>query len=513
MVDLVNFLNPFTNRTTRSTGSVPENPRTITVGEARRVFGHTGTAIFGGFIVERENNARLQGQQKYRTFSEILTNTSIVAAGTRYFLNLLSKAQWNVEPAGARDEALLPQGEETRTGEQSIRQEPVAINQADAEEIATAIREIINSMETTWPRVVRRAGMYRFYGFSLQEWTAVKRDDGIIGMLDVAPRPQLTIERWGTDVTGRVLNVIQRSEQTAEEILLPRNKLVYVVDDSLNDSPEGLGLFRHLAEPVQRLRRYEELEGFSFEADLRGIPIGRAPFAELEESVKLGKISNEEKAELENGLVSFMQKHIKNPQLGLILDSSVYRSLDDNQTPSSTPKWAIDALEASGTGQEALLRAIERVNREIARVMGVEGLLLGEGDRGSQALSRDKSHNFALIVDSTLRELAEVFERDIIKPIMRLNGWDEVLAPTLKPEAVQYRDIEQITQSIRDLAMSGINLQPTDSAVGEIFDLIGLSRPDPEAAERDILEGRAFAARMFEGMAEGDPETVPGVQS
>jgi len=51
-------------------------------------------------------------------------------------------------------------------------------------------------MERPWHRVVRRAAMYRVYGYSWQEWIAKKRDDGVIGYLDIEPRTQSTITRW-----------------------------------------------------------------------------------------------------------------------------------------------------------------------------------------------------------------------------------------------------------------------------------------------------------------------------
>lgn len=485
------------NRTTTTQGATPEEPRTIGAGESRRVIGHTGTAAYGGYIIERERNARLTGIEKYRTFSETLANTSIVAAGVRFFLNLVAKAQWNIEPAQDIMRAPRAASDGPTEAEQA---EQVATSSANAVEIAEAIDDILNGMSTPWPRVVRRAAMYRLYGYSVQEWTAKRREDGLIGLLDVAPRPQVTIERWDLDVTGRVIGAIQRSEQTSEEIYLPRNKLVYAVDDSLNDSPEGLGLFRHIVEPVQRLRRYEQLEGFSYEADLRGIPVGRAPLADLEAEVQAGRLSQAQKQAMEKGLEDFISKHIKNPALGIILDSTPYRSLDEDATPSSTAKWDVSLLESAGNqGQEAILRAIERVTREIARVLGVEHLLLGEGDRGSMALSRDKSNNFALIVDSTLAELVEVFEKDLIGPLMRMNGWPMELRPTLKTEAIQYRDIEQLTSAIRDMSQAGVTIDRQDDAVGELFDLMGLSRPDPMAAEMQLLRDRQAAAEMMGG--------------
>lgn len=497
-------------RLTTTEGVRPEEPREIGQGESQRVVGHTGTAVYGGYIVEDEKNNNLTRRRKYKTYSEILANVAIVSAGVRLFLNVVAKAQWNVEPAMDTEEIPEPPPRPVQP-DQIIAEldppppeppaEPTLVSSPEAQEIAEKIQDMMNDMDTPWARVIRRAAMYRFYGFSIQEWTAkLREEDGLIGMRDIAPRPQLTIERWDMDITGSILGVVQRSEQDGQEIYLPRNKLVYMVDDSLNDSPEGLGLFRHIVESVQRLRRYLELEGFAFETDLRGIPVGRIPFAELDAMVQQGILSEEEKQNRINGMQEFIKKHIKNPQLGIILDSAPYRSIDDAATPSTHPMWDIELLTGDGSnnGQESILNAIERELRQIARIMGVDQLLLGDGDRGSFALSQDKSHSFSLIIDSVLNELTEAFQKDFIGPLMKMNGWDPAMEPRLKTEPIQFRDVEQIVTAIRELSTAGIGLHPEDEAVGEIFDIIGLSKPDATLAERTMLEDRALGMTMAE---------------
>ena len=62
----------------------------------------------------------------------------------------------------------------------------------------------------SWARIVRRAAMYRFYGFSIQEWTAKRRPDGLLTLADVAPRSQMTIERWDMLTDGSIQGVVQR---------------------------------------------------------------------------------------------------------------------------------------------------------------------------------------------------------------------------------------------------------------------------------------------------------------
>ena len=424
-----------------------------------RTIGAPGTVITDGYIETDERNAALANGNQYKTYSDLLANVTIVSAGVRYFLNLVSKATWKVRPANDTTEAVR---------------------------LAGIVNDQLARMDTSWTRVVRRAAMYRFYGFSVQEWTMELVDD-ILQFSDVAPRPQQTIERWQRDRNGRITAIGQRSAQTQELLFIPREKLIYIVDDSLNDSPEGLGLFRHIVKLASRLERYEQLEGFGFESDLRGIPVGKAPFAAMQEAVDSGLITADEKQAAEAPLLDFIRNHIKNPALGIMLDSIPYQSLDEAGTPSSTPQWDIDLLKGSSTSLADMARAIERVNREIARVLGVEGLLLGEQTTGSHALSSDKALNFALIVDSTLGELTDVFTKDFIRRLFDLNGWDQSIMPQFDTEALQHRNITEITQALKDIAAAGAELDPNDPATNEIREMLGLS-PQPAV---DPAEARA----------------------
>ena len=124
-----------------------------------------------------------------------------------------------------------------------------------------------------------------------------------------------------------------------------------------------------------------------------------------------------------------------------------------------------------------MARAIERINLEMARVLGTEGLLLGGDGRGSLALSKDKSHNFSLIIDSTLQELADSAKQDLVAPLFELNGWDLDDMPSPKTEATRYRDVEEVTRALQDMAQAGAILAPDDPVIKEVRGLLGLSDP------------------------------------
>ena len=66
--------------------------------------GSSGVAVFGGRVVTREKGPLLFGQQRWVTYGELVANTSIVAAGVRYFLNIVAGAKWTVKPVDDKNE-------------------------------------------------------------------------------------------------------------------------------------------------------------------------------------------------------------------------------------------------------------------------------------------------------------------------------------------------------------------------------------------------------------------------
>ena len=434
--------------------------------------GAPGYNLVGGYVETREKNRELVSrEQRYRVYSDILSNTAIVASGVRYFLNLIANAEWSFVPSEADTD-----GRYAEMMEEALTDSPA----------------------TPWHRIVRRAAMYRFYGFGVQEWTMARHADGWLTYKDVAPRAQITIERWDVDEEGKVIGVLQRHPMNFKEIYLPRNKLLYIVDDSLNDSPEGLGLFRHLVEPAKRLQRYEELEGFGFETDLRGIPVGYAPFTELAKLVTEGKITDEDRKRIEEPLRSFVENHIKNPKLGMLLDSIRYESSDEAQRPSNNKQFELELLSGSSSAFGENAAAIERLNRELARILGVEQLLLGAGSAGSFALSKDKTQAFYLLTDGALTEIRESVKKDLRDRLWRLNGWPEEMKPDMTTDAIRFTDAEEAAAVLRDMASAGATLEPDDPAINDMRDLIGVSHADLDA-QRERSE--ADAALMRDSLA------------
>lgn len=446
--------------------------------------GVSGTAVFGGFVEVKERNPKLIGEQKWTTFSDMLANVSVIAAGIRYFANLVSRPGWKVEPARDR----------------GPDEEPSDASKAAAE----FVESCLGDLDANWTRIVRRSSMYRFNGYGLHEWTAKRREDGLIGMASIEPRPCHTIQRWELEPTGSVLGVFQQSPQTGEQLWIPRAKMIYLLDDTLTDSPEGLGVLRQLVDPAERTQRYLKLEGTGYERDLRGIPVGHAPIAEINAAVEAGVISKEDGQQMTAGLTSFVRAQVKESSTGLLLDSSTYMGQTaDGESPSSAKKWDLSLLSASGTGFADMSKAIERLRFDMAITMGVEGLLVGAGQNGSRSLSEDKSRNLTLQANACIGDMAEGFERDFIGALWLMNGLPDELKPTFKVEDVAFKDAEAVAATLRDMSTAGAVLDPDDPVINDVRDLLGVSHAPEMTPERYAMLNPAPIMV--------DPTKAPGV--
>jgi len=413
--------------------------------------GAPGYHYYGGYVGEPEKAPDLQGVEKYRSFARIVSNTSVVASSMRFYLNFLAHPGWRMDPADENDRRAV--------------------------EIAEFCDKAIHGMRRPWHRVVKRAGTAPFYGFDIQEVTLRVRDDGQLDLLSVDPRSQWTIEQWDIDETGHVHGVLQRSPWDNREIYLPRWKIIYIGDDSLTDNPQGLGLLRQVYPAAKRLERYEQLEMFGFETDLRGIPVGYAPLTALHNQTLNNKQLTQGQVDAKTAhMRDFLRRHIVNPESGLLLDSMTYTANDEVRTPSGSPMWKMELLTGGGRGLVEVGAAIQRMNHEIARIMGMEHLLLGQ-DRGTQALSKDKTNNVRLQIESTLTELAWSFQRDLVRPLCEANGWPEELWPSIEHDPIHQGDVEELVAALEGIARAGAPLAPDDPVVEALRALMRL--PDP----------------------------------
>jgi len=449
--------------------------------------GVAGFVVMGGYLQGQETSGKLVGRQRWQTALDILQNVSIVAASVRFMLNLVSRPDWSFEPADDSEEA---------------------------KQYAELMEDMINDIDVSWTRIVRRAAMYRFHGFGVHEWVAKKRSDGLIGIASLEARPCETIERWDIDENGGIIGMWQRDPQTGAELYLPREKLMYLVDDGLTDRPDGMGWFRHLVDPAERLKSLLSLEAIGFERDLRGIPVGRAPTTELQEMVNEGIYTQDQVDDMIASLKGFVSMERKTFDTGIVLDSKPYENKTENGTnQSSALLWDLDLLTGDPGSLEQLDNAIKRLQTDMAMIMGTEVILVGRDGQGARALSEDKSRNLYLNGNAILADMAEAVDRDITPRIWSLNGFPEELMPSARSEDVAFKNAKEAAETLADMAQAGAVLAPDDPAFDDIRSWLGLPAMTPIDPEMlAALSGRADPNAQPD-TAETSQQTQVGAQS
>lgn len=408
-------------------------------------YGFPGYTVYNGYVSTLEKSPKLIGNTKFKTFSNLVANVPIVTASLFYFKNILGKSIWSI---------------------QATSSEP------KAQEVAKKVQRLLYDTRTPFNSVAARAAMYYFFGFSVQEWTAERKKYGLIGFKDVAPRPQHTIERWHVDNSGEVKGITQRVDSVSAEVYLPRERLLYVVDNSIYDAPDGLGALRGVIESAEKLQSLQFLESLGYDSDLRGVPIARAPLAEMYTQKAAGELSDEDINQLLNPVLDWIQNPSRKYGQSILLDSDTYR--DNEDTPSAQKKWDLQSMESYSKTQAEINKTIVREIAQVARVLGTEHLVLGDSERGSFALAKAKVDNFYVTVDTISREVAQAIQRDLVKPLLALNGWPQELCPKVCVDIAKQEDPEIIGTYIKNLAFAG--LLPEDSALtARLLRIAGLS--------------------------------------
>lgn len=393
-----------------------------------------------------------------RRWADAVRNVPIVSASIRVYLNALAQSEPTLIPAIEDDSRSVELAEQT--GEL-----------------------LFESPHFSWASVVRRLGLHKHFGFSILEWTAAQRADGLVEFVDLGSRPQRTITAWQTTADGAVEGAYQ-----GHDVFLPREKLVYLADNALDDRPQGLGLLASVAEPLERLRLFETLERIGLGNDLRGVLIGRAPFEELREKVRKRQITNAQANDAITALEQFMQNQARTENQYLIADSSVFsHGFDAEGRLTSVPKFGVERLRGEASGLADVAATIERLKAEIATAFGTGFLLGSERSEGSRAKMQVEASQFSLQVDEGLRAITEAVQRDMIRVLFMLNDFPLELQPRLRLEESQFiSSLDKIDALVR---LS--SLDRSDPAVNELRAEIGVSPIEVEEGQTTEPPSRA----------------------
>lgn len=451
--------------------------------------GSTSISAPGGFLVDGERNRKLRSIEKWIHYDNMTLNVAIISAAIGVWTQLGSSAKWSLKP-------------NARGGK-------------DAQRAADLVTEglLESQMSSPWRATVRRQLMKKFRGFALHEALTRRRSDGVVVIGDLQHRPQWTVWRWDIPDEQTPWQGIEQLTHMGGRFYIPRDRLFYSVEDTLSDSPEGVGTLRMLAEPVRVLELYQKWEGIGFQTDLRGLPVGSAPLAKLaQDATAAGASTPDEilayiKAQTKF-LTDFLEGHSKRPDQSLFLDSATYRNRDEAQSVSAVNEWAFEIVRGAVSGMPEVGTAIGRLTRDVARIMCAEWLLLGGEDAGgAYSMHEDKTAMFGLLVNSANQDIADDAGRDLAARIVALNGLDpETCTPTLIVEPVATTAVESACRSLMMLTQAG--LHPKDEAINVLRGRMEL--PDaPEIDDADWMLPRGAVVVPDSDPTEATPDNQP----
>lgn len=475
---------------------MPSTPVTRTVGT-------DGVGIYGGLVQEHERSPDLAGANRWKNFDDWKRTIAPVGGALRSYLFLAGSPEWTVEPYRADDaEEPLPE---------------------DIERAAFAQHQI-HAMETEWERVIMWHAAALFDGFALSTWTAKLMPPGSLGafgLLDIAPRPPSTVERWRLGEDGRVLGVVQAS-QDGVEIPIDRERLVYSRDLPTTTRPGGDGVMRFLAEAIRQTLELSKLRNKGFEKDVNGVPIIYAPIIEKMALIGQPKAGGGlyAKADFDREMapVAAFISAEKRKDAGLALDSSTF--LDSEGNPTSVRRFGAEVLSAQATSHDALNSALRELSWDILVLIGFEHLALGRDGAGSLAMHASKIAGTLRIVTSVLNGIAKTMRRDVLRPLWILNGFDPANpadpqnVPWLAWDALEFADLDGIVQSIAALLTAG-SVEPgrADDAINKVLENMGmptLTPVDDPDVELRREQKRDDAARAIGLKTQDTPTTLDG---
>ncbi len=455
--------------------------------------GTPGMSIFSGITYD-EMHKDLQFPTSIKTFKKMSYSVPVNACLNLYD-RLAGKAEWRCIPP----------------------------KDATAEELRQTeiINECLHDMKVPFKQVISDALSSNTFGFSVLEKVFRRRNkesgsmynDNLIGLKDIGLRSQETIDGFvfnedESEVIGvkqnlsLVGNVYGRNLATKNEVVIPRSKIVLITAGRNRRDPYGKSLLRDVYLSYRYLAVCEEMEAVGAQKDLQGVPLLSVPDRLLSPDA-----SDSDKAILEN-LKNILRNLQANASSGVMLPSSV--------DPDTRQKlFNLELLSTQGGKKNYDLDVIKRYYQtQIYIGCGGDILLQGNTTTGSFATSSIKSSMVGSYLESMLDNIVDAFNRDVVKHLYELNGWNPSRACKLDYENANPVDLDTMSKYYQRLGATGF-LPKTMDVVNLALTSLGLEVLPEGTDLNEVLPDKTTKSGqgMEEGLNSGTGDAVSDVDT
>ena len=377
-------------------------------------------------------------------YREMRDNDAVIGAMFFALEMILRRAEWVVSPAPGKKGELY----------------------------AEFIKSCMEDMSHTWEDFIAECVSEFAFGFSLFEQVYKRRNgptgktksrynDGLIGWRKFAPRAQESILYWMWDEEGGLQGAVQLAAPDYHTVPMPISKLLLFRTTSLKNNPEGRSLLRNCYRSWFFKRRIEEVEGIGIERDLCGIPV---LYASLEAILQMGGMD----------VAKTLVRNIRvDDQAGVILplafDEKGNKLVD------------LQLLKTAGSKLTDPGAAIQRYNSDMLNTILAGFIQLGQTPTGSFSLHMSASQIFAQAIGAFMDSVAAIFNRIAIPRLMTMNHMDLEQAPKLEAGEIGVRDLEDLSNFVQKLSMSGLTF--FDKPTADYLRKAGRLPPTPEEDE------------------------------
>ncbi|MEN3051313.1 MAG: hypothetical protein ABC596_05825 [Candidatus Methanosuratincola petrocarbonis] len=406
--------------------------------------GVRGLQHFGG-VLQEEYLPDLKGTRARKVYREMAETDPIIAALLFAIKQLIRSANWSPEPASSSK---------------------------DAREAADFLESCLEDLKDPWTDFISESLSFLVYGFALFEinykirqgpeaeslWYKSQFEDGRIGWLSLAFRPQDTILKWEFNARGEPVGAIQRLARTYEEKKIPLEKAILFRTESIKGNPEGRSILRATYIPYYYKKRLQTIEAIGCERDLAGLPVIYGPLALWEDPSKQA---------LKDEFLNVLSSLRRDEEEGVLMP----------RDPDHPDAYELKLLSASGSRQFDIEKIITRYDRAITQTVLADFIMLGSGDKGSWALIREKKSIFMSALLGWLDSMKATFNSQAVARLMALNGIRREDWPTLTYSLPHIPEIEDVAKILEALTRGGAEVFPDRDLERWLRGLVGAPAP------------------------------------
>ena len=432
--------------------------------------GVSGLKVYSGYVQE-EYLAELRGQRAIKVYRQMAEGDPIVRALLSAVELILRAVDWRVEPAN---------------------------DSPEAEQWAEFVDGLFEDTSHTFEDFIAEVLSFLVFGFSYFETVYKRRigpdetdpmrrskfKDGLIGLRKLAPRSQDSFLRWEMTDDGGIQGFWQIPPTGGGIVMIPIDKGLLFRTTSKKNNPEGFSVLRSAYSSWYKLKTIEEMEAIGIERELAGLPVVSIPKKYLASDASSADKALADKFEKLARDVKF------NQQGGIVIPSDCFQDADGKFT--STRMVDVKLLTTAGQRSINTDPVVQRHQRNIARSALADFIMLGD-QKGSYALSKNKSELFLRACEAYLNQIASPLNRYLIPRLWEMNGLDRDLMPELKPGRIAPVDLNEIGTYVQQLGAAGMPLFPDEPLETYLRDVAGLPEQSPDAAAAQAAQDEANA--------------------